>query len=59
MNPGTKVKITRTSNKHAKHFVGKTGIVVGPNGPLGMIVIKLEDGIEYWVDRFNLTIISK
>jgi hypothetical protein len=53
MQNGTKVQITHTSNPFAKGDVGKFGVVTG-EAPLGMIVVTLDDGREFWAERFNL-----
>ncbi len=53
MTNGTRVQITRTSNKYSLHHVGQCGTVVG-TAPLGMVVVLLDDGEEYWAETYNL-----
>ncbi len=53
MTEGTKVQIARTGNKFAQGSVGKTGIVVG-QAPLGMVIVRLDDGTDYWAETYNL-----
>ena len=53
MTKGTKVQIARTSNPFAKGDVGKFGVITG-EAPLGMVAVTLEDGTEYWAEKFNL-----
>lgn len=48
-----RVKITRTSNKFAQADVGKEGIVTG-DAPLGMVIVTLDDGRDYWAETYNL-----
>lgn len=50
---GTRVQITFTSNPFAKADVGKCGVIVG-DAPLGMVVVLLDDGREFWAEKFNL-----
>ncbi len=59
LNPyckGTRVQIVRTSNKHAQHHVGKDGVIIG-DAPLGLVIVKLNDGTEYWAETLNLRIL--
>lgn len=53
MTNGIRVQITRTTNKYAQHHVGQFGVIVG-TAPLGMVVVLLDDGEEYWAETFNL-----
>ena len=53
MTNGTRVQITRTTNKYAQEHVGQFGVIVG-EAPLGMVVVLLDDGEEYWAEVFNL-----
>lgn len=53
MTKGTRVQIVRTSNKFAQGDVGKFGVITD-DAPLGMVVVALDDGTEYWAEKYNL-----
>lgn len=51
---GDRVTIRNMTNMYAKHFIGKSGTVVG-DAPLGMLALDLDDGTkDVWVLPINL-----
>ena len=53
MTNGTKVQITGTSNEFARKDIGQVGTIIG-EAPLGMLIVLLSDGREFWASRGNL-----
>lgn len=53
MTNGTKVEILRTSNEFARKDIGQVGTIIG-DAPLGMLIVLLSDGREFWAYRHNL-----
>lgn len=50
---GQRVKIVATSNEFARGDIGKTGVVTG-EAPLGMVIVRLDAGRDFWAYPHNL-----
>lgn len=52
---GRRAKIIGTSNKFAEKDIGKSGVITG-TAPLGMVIVTLDDGREFWANTYNLAV---